>query len=436
MSRLSNIAEPPFNNDQLGRKNIAENLKKVLLNTELNVFSITAPWGCGKTYFIENLIKTLEEDSINILYNAWESDFYDSPLIPLLVELLNKLESINSKTELEKDIKFAKKIAKNICNKTSFQIGVNIGVASCSANFNPNKKMFKSEYIEIKNLIQDFKKKLNNIQEKLNKKIIIFIDELDRCNPLYTIRTLEIIKHFFGISNIVFVLALDKSQIENSVRTVFGVEQGTESSYLRKFIDAEFQLPQYSSKEFISLHLLRLKDKIEYFIDNGKYYNLDLQNNKPDEFIQLCDFIFIIANLIGFSLRDIEKFFTRFSLTLDILKESDVLLIKPCIVLNSLALYNIKLFDEYINNGTNEKIKIINEKISPNWSGFFLNSYITSIKNAMNSSRIAANTPESNAVQLRSFLQKNVSPDVSYQEKYLRDYPLKIRFMHQFKTFE
>ena len=40
----------------------------------------------------------MKDDTINILYNAWESDFYDSPLIPLLVELFAKLEEYNVKT--------------------------------------------------------------------------------------------------------------------------------------------------------------------------------------------------------------------------------------------------------------------------------------------------------------------------------------------------
>ena len=150
----NNIIKDAFQDDQLGRKLIAENFRNILLNTDSNVFSLIAPWGCGKTYFINNLIKIMEEDSINILYNAWESDFYNSPLIPLLVELLNKLENSYEMTELEEDIKFVKGIVKSICSKTSFQAGLNFGVINCSANIDPSKKMFESEYLELKNLIK------------------------------------------------------------------------------------------------------------------------------------------------------------------------------------------------------------------------------------------------------------------------------------------
>lgn len=118
---MKNTIIEPFSDDKLNRNGIAQHFRNILLSTDLNVFSVVAPWGCGKTYFIQNLIKTMEEDSINILYNAWESDFYDSPLIPLLVELLDKLESHYEFTELEKDIKSVKEVARNLCEKLLFR---------------------------------------------------------------------------------------------------------------------------------------------------------------------------------------------------------------------------------------------------------------------------------------------------------------------------
>jgi len=98
------ITQEAFANDNLNRKETAENFKRILLETNLSVFSVSAPWGGGKTYFIENLIKLFNNEAVCILYNAWESDFYDSPLIPLLVELLAKIETLSNYTEVEEDI--------------------------------------------------------------------------------------------------------------------------------------------------------------------------------------------------------------------------------------------------------------------------------------------------------------------------------------------
>ncbi len=432
---MNSITEP-FADDQLGRKEIAEHFKNILLNTKLNVFSLVAPWGCGKTYFIQNLIRTMKEDSINILYNAWESDFYDSPLIPLLVELLNKIEDCYEKTELEKDIKSLKEVVKNLCSKTSFQVGINTNFINCSADFDPSKKMIESEYIELKKLIQDFRSKLETIQTRLNKKIIIFIDELDRCNPTYTIKTLEVIKHFFGIENVVFVIAVDKSQIENSVRTIFGVNQGTENGYLRKFIDVEFELPKYSSKEFITVHLLKLVNKIEKFKQNNRYYNYQQKKDSATETIWLVDFIFLVTNMFGFGLRDLEKFFIRFDLLLDTLSEKDVLLIEPCIILNALAMKNMQMFDDYINvNESNfNLVKDLNNLGLPLWKGFFLNTYQKLLEDLEDPFSIKNNTPECNAARLEGFLRSSVSINIEEQVKYLQNYPLIIKFLNNFSA--
>ena len=159
-----------FSDDKLDRKVVAENFKNILLNTDLNVFSLVAPWGGGKTYFINNLIELLNKDAINILYNAWESDFYDSPLIPLLIELLAKIETYNKKDKLTEDISWSKTFAEKICKSTTCQAGINIGAINCSANFDPNVKMLDSEYMQLKSEIKTFRDKLQKIQKKLKRK--------------------------------------------------------------------------------------------------------------------------------------------------------------------------------------------------------------------------------------------------------------------------
>lgn len=440
------MSEVAFEDDKLERKAIAENFKSILLNTDLNVISVSAPWGGGKTYFIQNLIKLMENDSINILYNAWESDFYESPLIPLFVELFNELEKVDSKTELEEDIKWSKEFAKNICKKSSFQVGVNLGAVNCAANFDPDKKMIDSEYIELKEKMHEFKSKLTSIQTKLNKKIIIFVDELDRCHPMYTIKTLEIIKHFFGIPNIIFILSVDKKQIENSVRQIFGVNIGEENGYLRKFIDVDFQLPTPSMEQLAYYNLTQLWDKINKFIEDGRYYNYKLQRHIDsfgfkrnmdinNEQIYLSSLISEIAEVLNFSARDIVKFFARLDLTLDILSEKDVLFIEPVILFNLLALKDIDEINNYTNLHSSTLIDKLNQ-ILPIWRGIFFKSYKTEIENFYKQGSASNNTTRDNAIKINSFLEKTVSRELNLQELYIHNYPEKIKFIHNFNTME
>jgi len=432
------ITTEAFFDDKLNRKEIAENFRKILLETNLNVYSVSAPWGGGKTYFIENLIKLFKDEAVCILYNAWESDFYDLPLIPLLVELLDKIETLSNYTELENDINWSKKFAKEFCEKTSFNIGFNTGIFNCSANFNANKKMKDSDYKTLKDSIREFKAKLEDITNKLNKKIIIFIDELDRCHPMYTIKTLEVIKHFFGIPNITFVLSVDKTQIENSVRTIYGINQGEENGYLRKFIDVDFQLPQVSTKQFVFFHLTLIWGKINYFIRENRYYNYQMKR-KTDSFgyekeidiLSEQDFLStLISNCVdrlNFTPRDIEKFFFRFELVLDSLKRNDVLLIEPCILLNIISIYSAIDLDKYIGNGVND---VFSESL-PNWKCLF-HTYKEVIITANRTGITSANTPMNNVLHLQKFLCANGINNMTIQEEYLKDYLMKIKFIENF----
>ena len=115
-------------------------------------------------------------------------------------------------------------------------ININLGIVSLSTKdlFDNNKKG------KIEELKETFK--------TIDKKIIFFIDELDRCRPDYAIETLETIKHFFDESNIVFVLATDDNRLQSSVNSVYGSEIANED-YLHKFIDIKFNLPEIENTE-------------------------------------------------------------------------------------------------------------------------------------------------------------------------------------------
>lgn len=68
--------------------------------------------------------------------------------------------------------------------------------------------------------MQDFRKALEALTIKSDSatKIVFIIDELDRCRPDYALNLLEIIKHFFTVPNVHFVLGVNLRELENSVK--------------------------------------------------------------------------------------------------------------------------------------------------------------------------------------------------------------------------
>ena len=429
-----------FSDDKLNRKFLAENLKRILLNTDYNVFSINAPWGGGKSYFIENLAELIGDEAICISYNAWESDFYNNPLIPLVTEIMYKLEQvISKKDEIYSDLIDIKKIVKSIFVKTSFSIGIN----GFGITYDPNKPTIKSDYITLKNLKEKLRNGLGFIQEKLNKNIIIFVDDLDRCNPKYAIETLETIKHFFGIKNIIFVLAVDKKQVENIVKTIYGIAPETSDieGYLKKFIDVEFNLPAPDYKSFIMFHLGQLLAKTKDKLQDKIYYNYgEIINDRPIDGLLykglLVDTVKKLVDTLSLTPRVIEKLFMRVKLTIESLKKDDYFIPELIFILNALYICDKKSYDLHIDAAPyNAKLDTLGmkvDKVYPYWTGVCKN--VNEIYRTYNRSKnVEMISKEANVERFIRFIQQIASkyPNREYYDfdEYLKSYASKIEFI-------
>ena len=75
-------------------------------------------------------------------------------------------------------------------------------------NPNTNKPITK-DIISIEELKNTFKELLEDVKIEKANKLVIFIDELDRCNPSFAIKLLERIKHFFYDDRFIFVFSTD-----------------------------------------------------------------------------------------------------------------------------------------------------------------------------------------------------------------------------------
>ena len=111
-------------------------------------------------------------------------------------------------------------------------------VDSASAGIENLIKERFAEACKDKNIIEDFTKNLQQAIVSTNMKRLIFvIDELDRCQPSFSVEVLEKIKHFFNSEKVLFILSYNKEQLNQSIRHVYGVDNP--NVYLQRFIDLE-----------------------------------------------------------------------------------------------------------------------------------------------------------------------------------------------------
>ena len=90
--------------------------------------------------------------------------------------------------------------------------------------------------------------------------MIVMIDELDRCRPTYAIELLEVAKHLFSVDHIVFVLAINRTELAHSIQAIYGDRFDAEG-YLRRFFDIDFQLPEPDRDAFLEAMLATIDFK-------------------------------------------------------------------------------------------------------------------------------------------------------------------------------
>ena len=103
-----------------------------------------------------------------------------------------------------------------------------------------------------RNVLQDMAGTLS--EARGNRPLIVVIDELDRCRPSYAVELLEVAKHLFMVDHIVFVLAVNRSELGHSIKALYGSGFDAEG-YLRRFFDVDFRLPEPERDAFITAML-------------------------------------------------------------------------------------------------------------------------------------------------------------------------------------
>jgi len=322
---LSPTPADPFAGDKLNR---GEGIKRLTEYMDMIrkpfVLTLNSPWGSGKTSYVRMWHAYLQSDQIeggpraSVFFNSWKHDFSGVPIVSLMAEIKTEVnryaktkQAIEQKgivdrlkTYTDKTTKFLSRNKKTISNLgvqgaaiTSEVALPGSGAAVISAqeaitaavdSHGENKSDLDLLREELRELVKAVRGGLNE------PPLYIFIDELDRCRPTYAIEFLETAKHLFDVEGVLFVLSTDRTQLGNTVKSLYGDIDA--EGYLRRFIDLEYTLSSPSYMDFI-LFLAK------------EVYAITPENNFSSHYTSWLDSFKEIADLTKPSLRDIEKIF-------------------------------------------------------------------------------------------------------------------------------
>ncbi len=227
-------------------------------------------WGSGKTFFVKQTkiiidsfnehisksdncdeIKTIwkyyhNNDAERVLnpqvcvyYDAWENDNDEDPILSIVYEIIKSVNADYTITNGLDCVKLFAEIADMVTGLSLKSV-----IDSIKNGENPLTKL-KSEK-NLKEQIDIFLKEA--IYERGNR-MIIFIDELDRCKPHYAVKLLERIKHYFSNEKITFVFSINTLELQNTIKQCYG-NAFDACKYLDRFFDLRIGLPKPDMKKF------------------------------------------------------------------------------------------------------------------------------------------------------------------------------------------
>ncbi|WP_168177291.1 P-loop NTPase fold protein [Pseudomonas sp. PA1(2017)] len=253
--------------DFFKRQTFSDNLTRLFTNADEGlVVSIDAAWGDGKTAFVRKWIEGIKDggELLPIYYDAYKNDFTSDAFLSIAVAIQKKLEETvgrkrgkRSKELMEglksSTLKVAKeslKLASGVAvsNLSGGMLGVKTG--DMIGDFINDTLSYRAKdrldaHLQIEENIEFYKKSLSDILNGpgLAKKIVFFVDELDRCRPNFSMEVIEKVKHLFSVRGVIFVLVINKSQILNTISHTYGVSEKDSEIYLQKFVHIETSLP-------------------------------------------------------------------------------------------------------------------------------------------------------------------------------------------------
>lgn len=289
---LQEYKSNPFFDCMPGAEEFAECLKcQVLTKASPYVLLLENNFGMGKTHFATRFAYYLRECKIDTVYfSAWENDYIEQPFVSFSAEILKYFEK--SKTvrneNLTKAAKSIYELTLNLLKSTSVTAGINIlgyenSITVDNKDVIEAVEQFFNNFIKKDDFLISFKNTLKSfIAELPNHKLVIIVDELDRCRPDYAMKTLEIIKHFFDIEGLFFIVPTNMRSLQRSVKALYGIDDEKSDdtiyeNYINKFFNDKFCMyePDYLSlvKNLIS------KDSVNFLIKKNKLVLCDQYNS-------------------------------------------------------------------------------------------------------------------------------------------------------------
>ena len=321
---MASITDSPISKleeDYLRIEKYAISLSKFIQQSDTPItVGLQGEWGTGKTSLMSLLLEQFNDEAnrneiASSWVNTWEYSMFKGAketTPSVLKGMLDKLKDSckergvwtlkdDAKSTFNKAGKFLSGIANQV---VANQTGINVKDAVDS-----NSESYVAEIAEVKKMISGLIQELINDVKNPVKKVVFFVDDLDRILPSDAVEVLESLKNIFDIPNCVFILAIDYDVVVKGLESKFGPKTKENEREFRSFFDKIIQVPftmpvgAYDISSFLKNKLAEL--------------NVEINDEEVSQITK------IVGYTVGNNPRSLKRYLNTFSLIKIIVLDDD-----------------------------------------------------------------------------------------------------------------
>lgn len=310
-----------------------------------NLIAIYGAWGTGKSCLMKTVCNQLNKDKFDTLwFDTWKYE-KDENLAYSLFKYIGKDRFWN---ELIKSGKNALDNIYGIFKSLSKGVELNLGILNLKPGEVLDEAELKAQQINDKiekqkclwEKINEFEEIFKKIKFTKNKKLVVFLDDLDRCESENIVTLISAVKLLLSINeNIIFIIGIDKKAVTLALQNKYNNDYNKADEYLEKIFPINFELANNIQTQNFLKYISQITDLSE---DDSKI---------------ILQFFYKIHFC---NARQIKKVLRKYYLIKNYIKSKEIDIKNKCIVLMILydIVLNIFYNDEYRFMILKEKEKI------------------------------------------------------------------------------
>lgn len=258
-------SDNPSELDLLGFADVTAPIAEAVLRDKLDpvTVGIEGDWGSGKSSILAILGIQLQGDKTVVVIptHPWEYDPATDPKATLIAEVLNAVReaAVERKGGWDKlsgtvQDRF-KSLARRVKVAKVIKLATNSVLSMGLPKIDEVIDLFgEDEEVIEEPTLQGFRDEFAKLMQELPdiERVVVLVDDLDRCLPPTVVATLEAVKLFLSVPKMAFVLAADRRTVSLAIATQYepspqAAEMGRQ--YLEKIVQIPVRVPALGRAE-------------------------------------------------------------------------------------------------------------------------------------------------------------------------------------------